>query len=317
MFSLIKMAFLQNLTPIPTDARSPLRKRVREKFAVVSLGNHGAKVGACTFAKGEPTVEDVVFLAGDGPDALYPRDLMSAIKDRSPSKMVVLGFSLKGTYQLSPRAEHSDLAALEGCNGDMRDPQHYIQSLPNLDSKKTLKGSIDRALVQQIIEAFRLAGFEVIRCEIPPIAILNRMLGDPDVSTSPEGSVRIPIVCDQGMLFALTMARNEWLQFRSPTLITRSATNRKAEEDDEIYDTLHSCCRSLDQAFSTRSGEARPGRYSFTVVDTGTPALFDRVSRAGLQLAAASPGMEIVVERYTDDPHAELLSLVHDLEGQK
>lgn len=311
MISFLKMVSFRNLNPLRTDPRSTLARRFpTERFAVVNLGGMGAKVGAARFVKGIPVVENVVVLPHDSNDQ-FPSGLIAALKDRSPSGAVVLGCSLKAVFSLQ-KFDQADLDSLASLNGDNRDPHHYAQILPSAESDKTFRGMIERALVAQFADRLKEHNLDLVRCQIPSMAVFNRMLVDPLVTTPPDGSVNIPIICDQGMIHAISVSRGKWVALRCTAVVSRSGPHRRDDEDEEIFDVLNSCRRSIDQTFSARDSASRPTRYNFMVIDTGTPALFDRLTHITARLTTTMTGVTITIERFPSDPHPDLLCLVND-----
>lgn len=311
MISFLKMATFRNLNPSRGDPRSSLSRRFpTDRFAVVNLGSMGAKVGSIRFVKGVPHIDNVMFLPNDTSDQI-PSALIPALRDRSPSGAVVLGISLKAIFNLQ-KYDQADAEAMEGINGDMRDPAHYAQILSSMESDKTIRGMVERLLVSQIGGKLNENGMDLVRCQIPSISILNRMLADPTVLTPTEGMVNIPIVCDQGMLHAVAVSRGKWAAQRCTAVVSRTSPSRRDDEDEEMLDVLNSCRRSIDQTFSSRDSASRPTHYNFTVVDTGTPAIFGRIAHAAMRLSPMMPGVKVTVERFTTDTHPDLLCLIHE-----
>ena len=312
MTSFLRMVFFRNLNPHRADPRSSLARRFpSERIAVVNFGSMGAKVGSVRFVKGVPHLDNVLLLHSDTADQL-PSALIPALRDRSATGAVVLGCSLKAIFNLQ-KLDPSDMDAMASFNGDIRDPSHYAQVLPSVESEKTIRGLLERSLIGQMAEKFREHGLDIVRCQIPSISILNCMLADPLITTPPDGTVNIPLVCDQGMLHAVSVLKGRWVAQRCTTVVSRATTSRRNDEDDEIVDVLNSCRRSIDQTFPARDSSSRPTRYNFMVIDTETPAMFDRITNGALQLSGPkASGVTITVERFTNDLNPDLYCLASD-----
>lgn len=317
MTSLFKMAFFRNLTPKRGDPRSPLARRFKkQRIAVVNLGAMGAKVGALHFVKGDPKIDNVVTLnAESNSNDYFPPGFFTAVKERSPDGAVVLGLSLKAVFSMT-KFDQADVEILSGFNGDTRDPNLYAQTLPHAESDKTIRGMLERNLVAQVVEKFREHGLEVVRCQIPSITLLNRMLADAIVTAPADSSVNIPLVCDQGNIHAVAVSRGKWVGQRSTPIIARNALARRDDEDEEILDVLNSCRRSIDQSLNTRDASARPSAYNFLVVDTGTPALMERIVQLAPRMHGAA-NIKVSVAPFDGDSHQDLYCLAHDFKDSQ
>lgn len=271
---LLAFMFLRGSRPNPDNIAEPLPRRVGRKcFAVVNYGFRGVRVGTAQFRRGKLHIDDVVTFPRelndrDLGDGLTP-EMITAIKDRSPKGIVVVGLSTRVTIKTvdfdSKQVEQ--VRELHGAASE--DDSERATYLWQENGQKMIRMATPTVGVRSLERALSDEGLHLYRLLFTPHALLNGYLSYFESTPAPASSegLRLLTILDDSHIQALTIDRTTgmWRQLRAIPVFSVRLADGGAASRPQFVELLRDFVRSLHR-------DLRPsGPLQLAVLNTGIP----------------------------------------------